>query len=500
MHSEPSCCLDETDLAGARALHAEAGLGHPAPTAAKLHANGGHPEEWPVSNEGLWNLERLWARGAKARRWIVEPLIEEADQVLLAGEPKCGKSFLASQLAMEIANGPGQLKISQPFSGKASGSEGDGDGQFRVAPRPDDLGGGNWRVLYVSFEMGPKAVWMRTATQAKELGVQLLEPNPAPLPPPDYEKGRHTAVLALDFLFELAPGIRTLGITPKRDGIVNGMAPTILSPILPNVWQALMERTKPDLIVFDSLVQLHFGEENSNPEMRDVLQAVRNLARVPDAATKGKYRYIAHIIIHHTRKENDFSPQGKSASSMRGASTIHSEADLAITITRRGKDTVSLRFSARHIRAPDDLPLIRSGMIYRGHRLPTKDTAASRILSIFGAGGAMSSEDFSAAFEAASVKNEWKESSKKKNSWEKILNRLVRDGKLSSVSGPRGKKIYSLSTAAPAPDGKPEEYDGPEDCDAIEEAEESADVVQPPFGFARRPFAQRAEGDDYPPF
>jgi len=405
-------------------------------------------QSWPATNDGPWDLERLWAKGASPRSWIVEPLIEEGDQVLLAGEPKCGKSLLASQLALEIARGPGKLGISTPFRSEDLSGEVETAGQFRVVQKPKDLGGGNWRVLYVSLEMRPKAAWMRTAEQAKELGVDLLKPTPTRFPRADYRPGSCKSVLALDHVFEIAPGSRSMGITPKRERESNkGLAQSF--EIRAKSWHALLKQIKPDLIIFDSLVQLHVCDENSNTEMRDVLQTVRELARIEKPDPKDGYRDIAHIIIHHTRKETgDYSPNGKDASSMRGASSIHSEADLAITITRRGPDAVSLRFSARHIKTPDDLPLRRVGVHFVGHLLPKKEIYAERVIMLLREHGPMGSLEFTAKYDAATIAHGWTEPSKKKNSWEKILNGMVAEGALNRTEGTRGVKTYSLPLKA----------------------------------------------------
>jgi predicted ATP-dependent serine protease len=116
-------------------------------------------------------------------RWIVEPLIAEGHQVILAGEPKAGKSLLASQLCLEIAKGPGQLlQISLP--GVASAirpGEKLPPGAFRVATKngatlkpgkvpAEAASGQKWKVLYVSFEMSPQVMWARTSQQATSAG------------------------------------------------------------------------------------------------------------------------------------------------------------------------------------------------------------------------------------------------------------------------------------------------------------------------------------------
>jgi hypothetical protein len=85
--------------------------------------------------------------------------------------------------------------------------------------------------------------------------------------------------------------------------------------------------------------------------MKFVLQQLRKV--VGTAAT---------VVVHHSRK----APQGMEdanlgPSSMRGASAVHGEVDLAITLTKRAaKDgKFSMRFSARNVNEPDEMFLDR---------------------------------------------------------------------------------------------------------------------------------------------
>lgn len=50
-------------------------------------------------------MAMLFAAAQEPHRWVLEGLIEQGDQVILAGAPKAGKSLMASQIALAIASG-----------------------------------------------------------------------------------------------------------------------------------------------------------------------------------------------------------------------------------------------------------------------------------------------------------------------------------------------------------------------------------------------------------
>lgn len=108
----------------------------------------------------------------------------------------------------------------------------------------------------------------------------------------------------------------------------------------------------PDLIVWDVLARMHVADENSNIAMLQVMQNVRRLS-------KG----IAHVIVHHARKEK-YGNGG--AKSIRGASSIHGEADgvMSLALENARKGTHSLMFSTRAVETPDKLWLNGQGLMF----------------------------------------------------------------------------------------------------------------------------------------
>jgi hypothetical protein len=428
--------------------------------------------KWPENP--VWSLERLWAEGAKPTRWIVEPLIAEGHQVLLAGEPKSGKSLLAAQLCLEIAKGTGHLlQISLPgISASLDPKKKLPPGAFRVAEksgvrsRPRKIKRSDedkWKVLYVSFEMNPEVMWARTSQHATGMRTQLLLPQPPPgtrkAPKLDehapnsatYQPGTFPSAHGFYHLFDLE-GQRDLGLVPRfRVGEIPAdlhKKATVLQEELSKILEAL----QPDLVVLDSLSKLHWADENSNVEMRDVLQALRELCTVPIGPApqdpekdQRPRRYIAHLIIHHTRKDSgDQKFMRKGASEMRGASAIHAEADLAITITKRKQNgsEISLSFSSRHSAVLPDLRLVRDEIhgTYSG-QMPPESTSliiARRLYPILDKRRHLKAEEIMELYRKEKIRRRFNEPELQISSWEKLLNRLYGCGALLRVKGKRG--------------------------------------------------------------
>ncbi|WP_223920779.1 AAA family ATPase [Aeromonas caviae] len=111
---------------------------------------------------------------------------------------------------------------------------------------------------------------------------------------------------------------------------------------------------QPDLIIWDVLARMHNAEENDNGEMGQVMRAIRKISGS-----------AAHIIVHHARKASP-NAGGVNAGvmSMRGASSIHGEADGVISLgTREGQGArYNLTFSARAVETPDEILLNRIGL------------------------------------------------------------------------------------------------------------------------------------------
>lgn len=218
--------------------------------------------------------------------WLLEGLIEEGDQVILAAAPKAGKTLMASQIALAVASGGRFLNWQA------------------IAPR---------KVLYVNLELRPKRFGRRLITQVG--GVHYLS--------------AYRNLLAISHL-------RTLDILDikQQEG-----------------FSEFIRENNIGLVIWDVLARMHNSDENDNGTMRAVMHAIR-------IASADR----AHLVLHHMRKP----PSGAEdvnvgALGMRGASSIHGEADLIMAMhVRSGQGArYSLRFSARNVEAPDEMLIER---------------------------------------------------------------------------------------------------------------------------------------------
>lgn len=99
-----------------------------------------------------------------------------------------------------------------------------------------------------------------------------------------------------------------------------GKSGVSLSATARECWQDIVNQVRPDVIVFDSLSQLHDCDENSNIDMRHVLH---ELAILSSYEAPEERQRPTKIIIHHTHKPSrDRFYGASSATSIRGASSI----------------------------------------------------------------------------------------------------------------------------------------------------------------------------------
>jgi hypothetical protein len=85
-----------------------------------------------------------------------------------------------------------------------------------------------------------------------------------------------------------------------------------------------LDRERPALVIFDSLVRFHSKEENSATEMSKVMNEMRKLT-ADDRAV---------VIIHHHKKDQGFQKKGGSQS-VRGSSDIFASLDCHISVERK---------------------------------------------------------------------------------------------------------------------------------------------------------------------
>lgn len=114
--------------------------------------------------------------------------------------------------------------------------------------------------------------------------------------------------------------------------------------------QKLISLIHPDLIIWDVLARMHAADENSNIAMLQVMQNIRRLSKD-----------TAHVVVHHARKE---AYGNGGAKSIRGASSIHGEADgvMAVAFENTRKGSHSIMFSTRAVETPDKVWMNSHGL------------------------------------------------------------------------------------------------------------------------------------------
>lgn len=195
------------------------------------------------------------------------------------------------------------------------------------------------RVLYVNLELRPKRFGRRLIAQVGEL--------------------KHLAAYSN---LKTINCLRTLDIrdSKQRDAFADKV-----------------KQLGVDLVIWDVLARMHGADENDNPSMRAVMHSIR-------VASADR----AHIILHHMRKASAGQENvNLGAAGMRGASSIHGEADLVMSLhVRSGQGArFSVQFSARNIETPEELLLDRDANL-RFHEATEEKTQRliATIKSAFG--------------------------------------------------------------------------------------------------------------------
>ena len=132
------------------------------------------------------------------------------------------------------------------------------------------------------------------------------------------------------------------------------------------VFATLVKELGIELVVWDVLARMHSADENDNPSMRAVMHSIR----VASAD-------CAHVVLHHARKPASGQENvNLGAAGMRGASSIHGEADLVISLhVRSGQGgRFSLKFSARNVEEPDEMMLDRDPITLLFHEAAEAET------------------------------------------------------------------------------------------------------------------------------
>jgi KaiC/GvpD/RAD55 family RecA-like ATPase len=289
-----------------------------------------------------WTLDELLGAKFPPNDWIVDKLIHAGDQVVLAGPPKIGKSILGTQLALAVAQGKDFFLHED----------------YKPLTKPR-------KVLVFSLEMNAPMVAERlNQIFSKNIQAETHHVSPADIP--------------LHFVFS-AHGQSSFDIIdyfPDDQSKAKKAGSSFLSEgglLLQNI----IRIEKPDLIVFDTLIRVHALDENNNVAMSQLLRHLREICSIDERVaadetgesteTERKRKKIAHVLIHHTRKESNYTNNSanRDANAVRGAGAIHAEADLVLTMSEWDrKGTVMISTSARRVSLPDEFFVKQNGLVF----------------------------------------------------------------------------------------------------------------------------------------
>lgn len=289
-------------------------------------------------------LNALDATVEESIPWVIDKLLAEGEQMLIFGPPKVGKSQFALQLAVSAALGC-------PFL------------NWRIAKRK--------RVLYLNFEMGKRFFMLRIArhflyAESAAAGAEGRDENS--------ENSEELQWLSSDGDVPPSRELRdkiNFGIKDHLFfcGDIGGLENHTYSKndssakkeesddALVSYWQTIIEAIAPDLIVFDTLSKSHSINESDNNEIKKVLLQLRRISSLRNSdceasdATDNR-KSIAHIVIHHSRKNYGDDNSGfkdLSSDSIRGGSAIRAEADLILGISGRKSPTAEQPQAGRWI-------------------------------------------------------------------------------------------------------------------------------------------------------
>lgn len=323
---------------------------------------------------GVWSIEALLSHPPDSNQWIIEDFLRNDSQVLIAAAPKTGKSRIASQIALTLAV-PFE-KNEERFLFCSNPNAKDAFKRLRVNPPPD--GRTSYRVLFVSLEMGSAEVSARLRKQLTAFGVCEASSNTE-------SKSITLEEISLEHVFGLERNLNgetetdcDLSIATISSG-TNGESPTINLSADGRALRKLIIARNPDVVIFDTLIQLHNMNENDNIGMKGIMRLLRKIAVRPTPSKTSRkptdseqYEQVAHIVIHHTRKESNYYRGGISVDNMRGAGSLHGSADLVMMASESGRNRgrLDVRMSSRSSRIPDFILTSNSENLTFQHILP----------------------------------------------------------------------------------------------------------------------------------
>ncbi len=205
------------------------------------------------------DLRTVLSSPAEPIPWIVDGWLARGECVMVAAEPSAGKSLLSLDLALAASTGRGFLT---------------------VLP----IRGGPYRVLYLDLENPERLVRWRLRKLCHALKIEPDDAGGLPL--------RYVCQPSLD-----------LGDPEDREALFG-----------------VVEEFRPQIVIIDSLVRSHRGDENSNSAMRDLFAQIHRLPADYDCGV---------IAAHHLAKPSKERPADDIRYRIRGASDTLGAVDEA---------------------------------------------------------------------------------------------------------------------------------------------------------------------------
>ncbi len=284
--------------------------------------------------------------------------------MLLAAPPKSGKSLIASEIALALSVPFRANEERFLFDALPSKEDPKFPGLQVLPPLSPERKSKNiedpksveelrsWKVLFVSLEMREAEVSGRLRQQLGRFidRVPFIGPDD-PAPAALLFPLSHVFGLPAKDGEEIIQDLRIIevdsdvGGQPKKSELVEDFVRL----------RQLIKDAEPDVVIYDTLIQLHGINENDNILMKAVMRALRRIS-VVEVVENGKPRSapIAHIVLHHTRKESSQYRAPLSPEMMRGAGAVHGVADL-VMLARQDyrQDTLEVQISSRSSSIPN---------------------------------------------------------------------------------------------------------------------------------------------------
>jgi len=216
-----------------------------------------------MSGEQWWTAEELVGETGGEVEFVVEGLVPSNGVTILSGEGGIGKSFIALDIALCVAGGGTFAKL------------------FECRRGP---------VLYIDLENDDHTLGSRIRRMCVGRGIDV--------------KGLPIVVPK-----RYAPGVCL-----------------VLDTVEGRAWlRAAVRKYQPTLTVVDSLIAAHYGDENSNPVMRQFVGGLDAVAREGGMGV---------LVVHHQRKRGKTTDAGQL---MRGASDLRNSV-VSHFACRKGKN------------------------------------------------------------------------------------------------------------------------------------------------------------------